>query len=84
MPQQMKRGHDVRVIPDALVEKYTARGWEPTGAAASGDDGVLRGAALDQALEDAGLPKSGTADEKRARLAEHADQHDTHTPEEQA
>jgi hypothetical protein len=30
----------------------------------------LRGEALDQALEDAGLPKSGTADEKRARLAQ--------------
>lgn len=31
----------------------------------------LKGAALDEALEAAGLPKSGTADEKRARLAEH-------------
>lgn len=31
----------------------------------------LKGAALDQALEDAGLSKSGSADEKRARLAEH-------------
>lgn len=30
----------------------------------------LKGAALDEALEDAGLPKSGTADEKRARLVE--------------
>ncbi|GAA2037374.1 hypothetical protein GCM10009740_31470 [Terrabacter terrae] len=31
----------------------------------------LKGAALDEALEEAGLSKSGTADEKRARLAEH-------------
>lgn len=31
----------------------------------------LRGAELDQALEDAGLPKSGTAGQKRARLADH-------------
>lgn len=31
----------------------------------------LKGAALDDALEEAGLSKSGTADEKRARLAEH-------------
>lgn len=35
------------------------------------EDGVLRGAALDQALEEAGLPKGGTADEKRARLEDH-------------
>lgn len=32
---------------------------------------ILKGAALDAALEEAGLSKSGTADEKRARLAEH-------------
>lgn len=31
----------------------------------------LKGAALDQALTDAGLPKTGTADEKRQRLADH-------------
>lgn len=31
-------------------------------------DSELKGEALDQALEDAGLPKTGTADEKRARL----------------
>lgn len=31
----------------------------------------LKGEALDKALEDAGLPKSGSADEKRARLADH-------------
>lgn len=31
----------------------------------------LKGAALDEALEEAGLSKSGSADEKRARLAEH-------------
>lgn len=36
----------------------------------SGDD-ELRGAALDAALRDAGLPTSGTADEKRQRLADH-------------
>lgn len=32
---------------------------------------TLRGSELDSALEAAGLSKSGTADEKRARLAEH-------------
>lgn len=35
------------------------------------DDNVLKGAALEQALEDRGLPKTGTADEKRARVAEY-------------
>lgn len=43
----------------------------PAGDPAAEGDGVLRGAALDEALEAAGLSKSGTADEKRARLAEH-------------
>ncbi len=31
----------------------------------------LKGEALDKALEDRGLPKTGSADEKRARVAEH-------------
>jgi hypothetical protein len=31
----------------------------------------LKGKALDEALDEAGLPKAGSADEKRARLAEH-------------
>lgn len=35
----------------------------------------LKGAELDAALDAAGLPKTGSADEKRARLADHnADQ----------
>lgn len=37
----------------------------------SSSDGPLRGAALEQALDDAGLSKSGTVAEKQARLAEH-------------
>jgi hypothetical protein len=44
------------------------------GAGAAADEQAateLKGAALDDALEAAGLSKSGTADEKRARLAEH-------------
>lgn len=32
---------------------------------------TLRGSELDRALEEAGLPKTGTAAEKRARLDEH-------------
>lgn len=35
------------------------------------DAAELKGKALDEALEEAGLPKSGTADEKRERLAAH-------------
>lgn len=34
-------------------------------------DVELKGQALDDALEERGLPKTGTADEKRARVAEH-------------
>jgi hypothetical protein len=61
-------------------------GWAPaTDAAAeetdadSGDDEGLKGKALDAALTDAGLPTTGTADEKRARLADHQDDN---TPQE--
>ena len=64
---------DVRVIPDVLVEKYVEeRGFERLPDATTPDQ--LKGAALDAALKDAGLSTSGTADEKRARLAEHAQQ----------
>ena len=40
------------------------------------DGGVpeLKGEALDQALRDLGLSTTGTADEKRARVAEHTSQ----------
>lgn len=38
---------------------------------AEGDDTELRGAALEDALEARGLVKSGTADEKRARVVEY-------------
>lgn len=47
----------------ASVDGDTVPGSEPAAE--------LKGAALDEALEAAGLPKTGTADEKRARLAEH-------------
>lgn len=49
------------------------RDFPPAVPAPSPED--LKGAALDEALEAAGLPKSGTADEKRARLAEHLAEH---------
>lgn len=65
------KNNDVRVVPDELEGQYTDRGWEAgarTGVPAAEE---LKGAALDEALDAAGLPKSGSADEKRARLAEH-------------
>ena len=58
----------------AVVQHFRERGWETPDdiAARAGEEAEeLRGKALDRALEDAGLSKSGTVDEKRARLAEH-------------
>lgn len=64
---------DVRVVPDALEESYAARGFEVESRSEKPSVGSdeLKGKALDDALEAAELSKSGTADEKRARLAEH-------------
>ena len=52
---------------EAVHLRFT--GW--TEQATDEDDEILRGAALDDALAEAGLSKTGTADEKRARLADH-------------
>ncbi len=50
------------------------KGWTPVDESPDSDAGVeLKGQALDAALRDAGLSLEGTADEKRARLAEHTD-----------
>lgn len=62
---------DVRVVPNELVGLYTSRGWEST--TVDPDPAELKGQALDAALKDAGLSTSGTVDEKRLRLTEHAD-----------
>lgn len=44
----------------------------PASATASTtDDAELKGQALEDALKERGLPSTGTADEKRARVAEH-------------
>ena len=40
----------------------------------------LKGRELDAALDDAGLPKTGTADEKRQRLADHQTADATEAP----
>lgn len=68
------RTGDVITAEGPVATMYGRRpDWEEYVAPESADtpDEELKGAALDQALEDAGLPKSGSADEKRARLAEH-------------
>jgi hypothetical protein len=64
-------------VPDnlAVIQHFQDRGWEtPEESAerAAAEAEVLRGRALEKALDDAGLPKTGTADEKRKALAEHA------------
>jgi hypothetical protein len=63
-------------VPDhpAVVQDFRDRGWETAAdiaARAGAEAEELKGKALDEALEDAGLSKSGSVDEKRARLAEH-------------
>jgi hypothetical protein len=66
---------DTRSVPDVLAPNYEANpAWKP-GPMPDRNAGTateLKGAALDEALEAAGLSRAGTADEKRARLAEAA------------
>ena len=65
----------VRVEPGESVE---VDAWGATSLLASGafvagdgrDDGILRGEALDVKLAEYDLPRGGTADQKRARIAE--------------
>lgn len=75
MSQQVTVSKDdtVRVVPAELADRYRDRGFEVTLVAGSEDPSELKGAALDEALEAAGLPKTGSAAEKRQRLAEHQD-----------
>lgn len=63
-------------VPDnpGVVQHFRDRGWETPddiAARAGAEAEELKGKALDDALDAAGLSKSGTADEKRDRLAEH-------------
>lgn len=63
-------------FPDhpAVIQDFRDRGWETSediAVRAGAEAEELKGKALDAALEDAGLSKSGTADEKRDRLAEY-------------
>jgi hypothetical protein len=62
----------------AVIQDFRDRGWyTPEESAAHAEEQAaarakeLKGKALDDALRDAGLPTSGTADEKRKALADH-------------
>jgi hypothetical protein len=57
--------------PNADVVVQAADAFEPEPILSEDEALALKGAALDEAIDKAGLPKSGTADEKRARLAEY-------------
>ena len=79
-------------VPDSemVIRHFRDRGWyTPEESAAIAEEEAvaaaeaLKGKALDDALEAADLPKSGTADEKRARLAEHEAESATPTKEEE-
>lgn len=48
-----------------------AGGDAPQAKAANSGDGELKGAELDAALEQRGLPKTGTADERRAAVEQY-------------
>ena len=57
-----------------VIQDFQDRGWltpEDSAAQAEADAGQLRGQELEDALEQAGLPKSGTVKAKQERLAEH-------------
>lgn len=57
------KSHKLKVLDKpARVHGRTLRAKHPVN---------LRGAQLDAALDEAGLPKTGSADEKRQRLADH-------------
>lgn len=64
----------VITVPDEIAE-YMDRNpdWERIPEPGP-DPEDLKGVELDKALEEAGLPKSGKADQKRARLADHAEE----------
>jgi hypothetical protein len=74
MPQ-FRTPSGVVSVSEQLVDYSSQRGWEriyteDEKAALVEEAAELKGPDLDEALEKKGLPKSGKADEKRARLAE--------------
>lgn len=55
----------------AALHEVLALAPEPEPILSEGEALALKGQALDEALDRAGLSKAGSADEKRARIAEH-------------
>jgi hypothetical protein len=65
--------HDVPDHP-VVVQDFQDKGWETpaeSAARAEAEAAELHGKALNKALDQAGLSKSGTVAEKQARLAEY-------------
>lgn len=63
-------------VPESAIPRVTEQGWRVVDDNdVTGEVSELKGQDLDEALDAAGLSKKGSADEKRARLAEyHAQQ----------
>lgn len=76
MPQYRHASGDVVTVSEALVGYMDAQpGWQreltnEEKVVIEQEVAELKGADLDNELDKAGLPKTGLADEKRARLAE--------------
>jgi hypothetical protein len=68
MPEIRHPNGDVTAVPDQLVEYYERQGCERILTPQEIEN--LKGAKLDQALADKGLPTTGLADEKRELIAD--------------
>ena len=64
------RGWEQRPMPAELDPDQPDKGWTVDQAKAADEAERLKGEALNEALKEKGLPRTGKADEKRARLAE--------------
>lgn len=64
------RGWVCAETPEELLPDQPDKGWTVDQAKAAEEAERLKGEALDEALKEKGLPRTGKADEKRARLAE--------------
>jgi hypothetical protein len=67
-----------------VIQDFQDRGWETpedSAARAKDDASQLHGKELEDALDEAGLSKSGTVKEKQKRLAEHRAEQVTPTEE---
>lgn len=74
--KETQHKYTVGVIDPEVHEKLNERATDGAGRPLPAEhhipaDQQIKGAELDAALDDAGLSKSGSADEKRQRLADH-------------